>query len=164
MSPVSLRTLETPKTFQGPRVLLFKGLHYSLSLLFPSHDVFHPPAFSYSLSLLGSRCPFPSVSCPSTTQRPNNSRLCLPQAWTSSTSRHWQATMSKQLMLLLLGTGRNWLHRAGLLFSHYKQTLRVTPHTAVTPAVWHSVKFLHESFFLSFLSDAVGKESVLSLY
>lgn len=30
----------------------------SLSL-FPSHDVFHLPGFSYSLSLLGSLCPFP---------------------------------------------------------------------------------------------------------
>ncbi len=65
-------------------------------------------------SLLGTSCPFPSVSCPSATQIPNNSRLCLPQAWTSSTSWLWQASVSKQLMLLL-GTGRNWLHKAGLL-------------------------------------------------
>lgn len=148
MGLVSLRTLETSKTFQGPRVLLFKGLHYlPLSLLFPSHDVFHLPAFSFSLPLLGSSCPFPSVSCPSTTQRPNNSRLCLPQAWTSSTSRLWQATVSKLLMLLLLGTGRNWLHRAGLLSSHYKQMPRVTLHTAVAPVLWHSCIM----FFLFFL-------------
>ena len=71
MSPVSLRTLETPKTFQGPRVLLFKGLHYSLSLspslslslslslLFPSHDVFSSSRlFLFALSP-GVSVPFP---------------------------------------------------------------------------------------------------------
>lgn len=64
---VSLRTLETPKTFQRPRVLLFKGLHYlPLSLCF-HHMMFFIFQPFLICSLLGSLCPFPSVSRPSTT-------------------------------------------------------------------------------------------------
>lgn len=129
------------KPFKGPECCCSKVSITSLSPLYPSHDVFHLPAFSYSLSLLGSSCPFPSVSHPSTALRPNNSRLCLPQAWTSSTSWLWQATVSKRLMLLL-GMGRNWLHRAGLLLCHYKLMLRVALYTAVTPVWQHSLMFL----------------------
>ena len=132
---VSLRALETPKTFQGPRVLLFKGLHYPPP---PPPLCFHHMMFFLSQpfllrSLLGSLCPFPSVSCPSTTLRPNNSRLSLPKGWTSSTSRLWQATVNKWLMLLLQGTGRNWLHGAGLHISQDKQMLRVSLYSAVVP-------------------------------
>lgn len=93
--------------------------------LFPSHDVFLSSSL-FLFPLMGSSCPFPSVSRLSTTQRPNNSRLFLPQAWTSSASWLQQATVRKHLMLLLLlGMGRNRLHGAGLPLSHCKQMLWV---------------------------------------
>lgn len=70
---VSLRTLETPKSFQGPRVL-----HCLPLFLFLSHDVFHlTAAVSFFFHLLASRCPFPFVSRTKTKQQPPPSLMVL---------------------------------------------------------------------------------------